>query len=76
MKKSFLLLIMLFTSTLFAQDLQTKLQKILEKNQLMGLTVHTFSEENEKTYNIGLRNDANKLPITNNTKFIYIYFNI
>ncbi len=60
---------MLLSTTLFAQDLQTKLQKILDQNQLMGLTVHTFSGKNEKTYNIGFRNEANKLPITNDTKF-------
>ncbi len=69
MKKSILLTLILFTLTLFAQDLQSKLQTIFEQNQLMGLTVHTFSGKIEKTFNFGLRNQANKLPITNDTKF-------
>ena len=69
MKKSILLALMLLSTTLFSQDLQTKLEKILEKNQLMGLTVHTFSGKIEKTFNFGLRNQANKLPITNDSKF-------
>ena len=69
MKKSILLALMLLSTTLFSQDLQNKLQTILEKNQLMGLTVHTFSGKNEKSYNFGFRNEANKLPITNDTKF-------
>ena len=69
MKNSILLTLMLLTSTLFAQDLQNKLQKILKKNQLMGLTVHVFSGKTDKTYNLGFRNEANKLPITSETKF-------
>ncbi len=69
MKKSIYLLFLLLINNLSAQNLQTKLQTIFEQNQLMGLTVHTFSGKNEKTFNFGLRNQANKLPITNETKF-------
>ncbi len=56
-------------NNLTAQNLQSKLQTIFEQNQLMGLTVHTFSGKTEKTFNFGFRNQANKLPITNDTKF-------
>ena len=68
-KKIILLLIMLQSTYIFSQNLQTKLQSILEQNQLMGLTVHTIYGKKETTYNLGLRNEAKKLPVTDDTKF-------
>ena len=68
-KKIILLLIMLQSTYIFSQNLQSKLQSILEQNQLMGLTVHTIYGKKETTYNLGLRNEAKKLPVTDDTKF-------
>ena len=68
-KRIILLLIMLQSTSIFSQNLQTKLQFILEQNQLMGLTVQTIYGKKETTYNVGLRNEANKLLVTDDTKF-------
>ena len=62
-------LVMLFCSSIFAQNMEINLEKIVKENQLMGLSVYTFSGKNEKVYNIGFRNESQKLPITNDTKF-------
>jgi CubicO group peptidase (beta-lactamase class C family) len=63
------LMIFLLYSSMLAQNMEKNLQKIVKENQLMGLTVYTFSGKNEKIYNIGFRNEAQKLFITNDTKF-------
>jgi CubicO group peptidase (beta-lactamase class C family) len=62
-------MIFLLYSSMLAQNMEKNLQKIVKENQLMGLTVYTFFGENKKIYNIGFRNDTQKLPITNDTKF-------
>jgi CubicO group peptidase (beta-lactamase class C family) len=62
-------LVLLFCPSLFAQNMETNLQNIVKDNQLMGVSVYTFSGKNEKVYNVGYRNEAQKLPITNDTKF-------
>lgn len=63
------LLLLLFCSSIFAQNMETNLEKIVKDNQLLGVSVYTFSGKNEKVYNIGYRNEAQKLLITNDTKF-------
>ncbi len=62
-------LVLLFCSSIFAQNMETKLENIVKDNQLMGVSVYTFSGKNEKVYNVGFKNEAQKLPITNDTKF-------
>ena len=52
-----------------SQNLQAALEKIQINHKLIGLTVHTINGENEKTYNFGLRNEALKLPMTDETIF-------
>ncbi len=63
------ILYLFFGGSLLAQNMETNLQNIVKENQLMGLTVYTFSGKNEKIYNVGFRNEALKLPVTNDTKF-------
>ena len=63
------LVILLFCSSIFAQNMETNLQKIVKDNQLMGVSVYTFSGKNEKVYNVGYKNEAQKSPISNDTKF-------
>ncbi len=63
------LLLLLFCSSIFAQNMEKNLEKIVKDNQLMGVSVYTFSGKNEKVYNVGFKNEAQKLPITNDTKF-------
>ena len=68
--KQLLIFVFSFMSMVsIAQNVQTELEKIVTNNKLMGLTVFTFNGKNEKTFNIGLRNEAQKLPITNETVF-------
>jgi CubicO group peptidase (beta-lactamase class C family) len=62
-------LVLLFCSSIFAQNMETNLQNIVKDNQLMGVSVYTFSGKNEKVYNVGYKNEAQKLPITDGTKF-------
>ncbi|WP_310556997.1 hypothetical protein [Flavobacterium sp.] len=45
-----ILLILLFYISLFAQNTETNLQKIVKDNQLMGVSVYTFSGKNEKIF--------------------------
>jgi CubicO group peptidase (beta-lactamase class C family) len=63
------ILIYLIGFSAMAQNIETKLQNIVNENKLMGLSVYTFSGKTEKTYNLGFRNEALKLPITNETRF-------
>ena len=62
-------LVMFFCSLIFAQNMETNLQKIVKDNQLMGVSVYTFSGKNEKVYNVGFKNEAQKLSINKDTKF-------
>ena len=62
-------LVLLFCSSIFAQNMETNLQKIVKDNQLMGVSVYTFSGKNEKVYNVGFKNETQKLFIANDTKF-------
>ena len=62
-------LILLLCPSIYAQNMETNLQKIVKDNQLMGVSVYTFSGKNEKVYNVGYKNEAQKLPLTNETKF-------
>ncbi len=62
-------MLLLFSTFLFAQNTQIKLQKVFDENKLMGLTVITFSGKTQKEYNFGLRNFTTNLPIEKNTKF-------
>ncbi|MEO0060231.1 MAG: FmtA-like protein [Bacteroidota bacterium] len=52
-----------------AQNMQAELQKILDNNKLMGLTVATFDKNGTKTYNVGLQNFDTKKPISTETQF-------
>ncbi len=63
------LITMLLTQTLFCQPLQSQLNTIFDNNQLMGMSVYVFDGDNEATYNYGLRNLNQNLPIDNATKY-------
>ncbi|RXR17231.1 class A beta-lactamase-related serine hydrolase [Flavobacterium amnicola] len=63
------LIMLFFCSPFLAQNMETSLEHICKENQLMGLAVYTFSSTTEKVYAVGYRNEAQKLPITPETKF-------
>ncbi len=69
MIKMIRIFLLLFSSFLFSQNVQSDLDLVLKKNNLMGLTVRTFSGNIENNYNCGLRNEAQRIPVNNDTKF-------
>lgn len=69
MKQFFLYIFFFISMITISQNLQKDLEKIVSENKLMGLTVHTFGGDQEQTFNIGMRNELQQLPITNETVF-------
>jgi CubicO group peptidase (beta-lactamase class C family) len=57
------------TLNMDSQTLKKELEKIVNQNKLMGLTVHTFSGDKTETYNFGYQNEKTKYPITNKTQY-------
>jgi CubicO group peptidase (beta-lactamase class C family) len=69
MNKILFFIFFLISPVFSAQDMKSELQKIVEKHQLIGLSVFTFQDKNEQSYFLGLKNELQKLHITSETKF-------
>ena len=67
-KNTFFFLI-LFPFFMSAQSLQSKLDSVVKKHHLMGLSVHIKSNKKEESFNTGLRNFKQNLPVTSDTRF-------
>lgn len=61
--------ILLITQLSKGQNIQFELQKIVDSNKLMGLTVATFDKNGPKIYNLGLQNLDIKKPVSDQTQF-------
>lgn len=69
MKTVLLILNILLSAVMHPQTIQNDLEKVLQKNKLIGLTVHTFTVNKVATYNFGIQNEITQVPISNATTF-------
>ena len=67
--KIILFFLFLFSISTMAQNLQSKLDSIFKKNELMGLSIHIKKNKKEESYSFGLRNLIKNLPVTQDTRF-------
>ena len=52
-----------------AQNIQSKLDSVVKKHHLMGLSVYVKADKKIESYSFGLRNINQNLPVTENTRF-------
>ncbi len=69
MKTRFIILTLFTTIGMLSQTIQNDLEKVLQKNKLIGLTVKTFTGSKIATYNFGIQNEITQVPISNATTF-------
>ncbi len=68
--KSFILkLVLLIGFSGLSQNINKALDSVFTKHKLMGLTVHTFTKNEQKSYNFGFLNTLESKKINNDTKF-------
>lgn len=65
--KYFLLLAICFS--MHSQNIQSTLNSIFKKNEMMGLSVYYFDKKTEGNYSFGYRNFDDKLPVTSTTRY-------
>lgn len=69
MKKFILKIILLISFSSFSQSINEALESVFKKHNLMGLTVQTFTKNEQKSHNFGFINLNHNEKINNDTKF-------
>ena len=67
--RKILLLMTIIPFFMNAQNTQSKLDSVVKKHQLMGLSVYVKADKKIENYSFGLRNINQNLPVTENTRF-------